>query len=65
MADFEKEIKKAVDLSNEGRIWEAVNIYDKILDSDPKYEPALMNKAILNFQDKKYEEVLELVLKVK
>ena len=30
MADFEKEIKKAVDLSNEGRIWEAVNIYDKI-----------------------------------
>ena len=50
MADFEKEIKKAVDLSNEGRIWEVVNIYDKILDSDPKYEPALMNKAILNFQ---------------
>jgi len=65
MADFEKDIKKAVDLSNEGRTWEALNIYDKILDSEPEYEPALMNKAILNFQDKKYKEVLELVSKVK
>ena len=59
MADFEKEIKKAVDLSNEGRIWEALNIYNKILDSDPKYEPALMNKAILNFQERNMRKFLK------
>ena len=54
--DISNQLEKAAKLLSQGRIWESQKIYDEIIDFDPECEPAIINKAIIFFRDKKYTE---------
>ena len=63
--DIETQLEKAAKLLSQGRIWESQKIYDDIIDFDSDCEPAIINKAIIFFRDKKYMETLNLLSKLK
>ena len=63
--DISKQLEKAAKLLSQGRIWESQKVYDEVLNFDPECEPAIINKAIIFFRDKKYTETLNLLSKLK
>ena len=63
--DIETQLEKAAKLLSQGRIWESQKIYDDIIDFDSDCEPAIINKAIIFFRDKKYMEPVNLLSKLK